>query len=69
MFYDIVITNNEVGIMEKEKQVVSGEQSVVSKKEEKQAIKDKENQEFGGRGGLDPSRYGDWEIAGKCVDF
>lgn len=26
-------------------------------------------QEIGGRGGLDPARYGDWEIGGKCVDF
>ena len=69
MFYDIVITNNEERIMEKEKQVVSDERSVISKKEEKEAIKSKKNQEFGGRGGLDPSRYGDWEIAGKCVDF
>ncbi|MDE3059531.1 MAG: DUF1674 domain-containing protein [Pseudomonadota bacterium] len=25
--------------------------------------------ETGGRGGLDPTRYGDWEIGGKCVDF
>ena len=25
--------------------------------------------EHGGRGGLDPARYGDWEIGGKCVDF
>ena len=25
--------------------------------------------EKGGRGGLDPTRFGDWEIAGKCVDF
>lgn len=25
--------------------------------------------EQGGRGGLDPTRYGDWEIKGKCVDF
>lgn len=25
--------------------------------------------EVGGRGGLDPVRYGDWEISGKCVDF
>ncbi|MEQ1789130.1 MAG: DUF1674 domain-containing protein [Rickettsiales bacterium] len=29
---------------------------------------DKEK-EIGGRGGLDPVRFGDWEIAGKCVDF
>ena len=26
-------------------------------------------QEIGGRGGLDPTRYGDWEKAGRCVDF
>ena len=25
--------------------------------------------EVGGRGGLDPVRYGDWERAGRCIDF
>lgn len=25
--------------------------------------------EDGGRGGLDPSRYGDWEIKGLTTDF
>jgi len=25
--------------------------------------------EIGGRGGADPTRFGDWEINGKCVDF
>jgi len=25
--------------------------------------------EHGGRGGPDPSRYGDWEIKGKAIDF
>jgi hypothetical protein len=25
--------------------------------------------EIGGRGGLDPCRYGDWEIDGRAVDF
>lgn len=25
--------------------------------------------EIGGREGLDPTRYGDWEVNGKCVDF
>lgn len=32
------------------------------------AIPDKPK-EIGGRGGPDPSRYGDWEKDGKCVDF
>jgi hypothetical protein len=25
--------------------------------------------EFGGRDGLDPVRYGDWEKNGRCIDF
>ncbi len=25
--------------------------------------------EVGGRGGLEPTRYGDWEKNGRCVDF
>lgn len=25
--------------------------------------------EIGGRGGLEPVRYGDWEVKGKAVDF
>ena len=25
--------------------------------------------EVGGRDGLDPTRYGDWENNGRCVDF
>jgi len=25
--------------------------------------------EIGGRGGLDPVRYGDWEKSGRCIDF
>ena len=25
--------------------------------------------EISGRGGLDPSRYGDWEKNGRCIDF
>ena len=26
-------------------------------------------QEIGGRDGPDPGRYGDWEKAGRCIDF
>ncbi len=25
--------------------------------------------EFGGRQGPDPTRYGDWEMNGRCIDF
>lgn len=26
-------------------------------------------EEIGGRGGLDPTRYGDWEKGGRAIDF
>jgi hypothetical protein len=26
-------------------------------------------QEVGGRDGLEPTRYGDWEKNGRCIDF
>jgi hypothetical protein len=26
-------------------------------------------QEFGGREGPEPTRYGDWELRGRCIDF
>jgi hypothetical protein len=29
----------------------------------------KPSQEIAGRGGLDPTRYGDWEVKGICSDF
>jgi hypothetical protein len=28
-----------------------------------------EVKEFGGREGPDPTRYGDWEKNGRCIDF
>jgi len=30
---------------------------------------EKRPKEIGGRDGLDPTRYGDWEKAGRCIDF
>ncbi len=29
----------------------------------------KKEKEIGGRDGPDPTRYGDWEKAGRCIDF
>ena len=44
--------------------------------EEKSSAGDKDSavsgqapREIGGRGGLDPTRYGDWEKNGRCIDF
>ncbi len=30
---------------------------------------DKDDLEIGGPKGPEPTRYGDWEIAGRCSDF
>ena len=43
----------------------SGEQSPADA-EQREIARDKE---IGGRGGLDPTRYGDWEKGGRCIDF
>jgi hypothetical protein len=37
--------------------------------EKSQAEKSQAANEVGGRGGLDPTRYGDWEINGLASDF
>ena len=34
-----------------------------------QAEKPKKPLEFGGPKGPEPTRYGDWEKAGRCIDF
>jgi len=44
------------------------------KNPEKQSIKgdtvvDGKNKEIGGRKGPEPTRYGDWEKNGRCIDF
>lgn len=36
------------------------------KMEKQQEMQDKE---IGGRGGKDPTRYGDWEVKGRAIDF
>lgn len=38
--------------------------------EERRArAQDRRAREIGGRGGLDPARYGDWEVKGLASDF
>ena len=35
-----------------------------------EATRPKQPKEYGGRkDGLDPTRYGDWEKNGRCIDF
>jgi len=35
----------------------------------KKAIDDHRQREIGGRKGPEPTRYGDWEKNGRCIDF
>ncbi len=38
-------------------------------KEAKEPQQAEAPKEIGGRDGPDPTRYGDWEKAGRCIDF
>lgn len=57
--------------MTKNKQPSTNTQSSIQKdiKSDPKTEKDDKAEEIGGRKGLDPTRYGDWEKDGKCVDF
>lgn len=35
----------------------------------KEEVESREPKEIGGRDGPDPTRYGDWEKNGRCIDF
>lgn len=40
------------------------------KPEKAEAIQERaQPKEVGGREGLEPTRYGDWEKNGRCIDF
>lgn len=40
------------------------------KKQDQESEQEAEQpKEIGGREGPDPTRYGDWEKAGRCIDF
>ncbi|MBT8142144.1 MAG: DUF1674 domain-containing protein [Gammaproteobacteria bacterium] len=49
--------------------VESDKNKSVSKENPDQTKNTPKKQEFGGRGGLEPTRYGDWEKNGRCIDF
>jgi hypothetical protein len=44
----------------------SGEQENSDSKVEDEGLK---SEEVGGPNGLEPTRYGDWERKGRCIDF
>lgn len=44
-------------------------QSEKNKDTPKKPSSQEDVEEIGGPKGKEPTRYGDWEIGGKCVDF
>jgi hypothetical protein len=41
----------------------------VDSAEEKEAVPRPQAKEYGGPKGKEPTRYGDWEKKGRCIDF
>jgi len=56
---------------ERRRRLPPAAQRALAEAEERRAQRQKkaEAKELGGRGGLDPARYGDWEIKGRAIDF
>ena len=40
-----------------------------ARRAEREGTESRQPQEIAGRGGLDPARYGDWEVKGVASDF
>ena len=40
-----------------------------TQKEQSAEVEQGEVKEIGGRKGPEPTRYGDWEMNGRCIDF
>jgi hypothetical protein len=41
----------------------------VQKEERRPALEEASTREIGGPSGPEPTRYGDWERRGRCIDF
>lgn len=48
---------------------VAPESGQEAKADEPISPETKKPKEIGGPSGLEPTRYGDWEINGRCIDF
>jgi len=48
---------------------ISPDAPVVSEADKEQETQPQGHREVGGPPGPEPTRYGDWEKAGRCIDF
>ena len=71
----IEVSDNVEPVKPDTQSVVSGEKSETPEKHQGSADTHVENssdnpqREVGGRKGPEPTRYGDWEKNGRCIDF
>lgn len=58
---------------EKAARIAEAAQRALAEAEARRAERDRaakpQPREVGGRDGPDPTRYGDWEKSGRCIDF
>lgn len=47
----------------------AAQRALAEAEERRRAATDNRPKEIGGRGGLEPARYGDWEVKGIAADF
>ena len=60
------MSGNKLNTMQSEN---SGDSSEAAKAVDIEHKGNKKKKEIGGRDGPDPTRYGDWEKNGRCIDF
>ena len=66
MIADDPLKKSRVDESRSESATESGIDSEIDNNSTSETVRPKE---VGGRGGLDPTRYGDWEKSGRCIDF
>ncbi len=66
-----VKSKEPTGAVEAERPLPPAAQRALAEAESrrKAALAERRPEELGGRGGLDPARYGDWEVKGLASDF
>lgn len=63
------VASNEAVSAEQAKKTLPAAELADAKEAEKVSADDDSKGEYGGPKGLEPTRYGDWEKAGRCIDF
>lgn len=68
---DAVVTDteNKPGATHEKTLSPAARRALAEAEERRRAASESRPKEIGGRGGLEPARYGDWEVKGIAADF